>query len=406
MKPLQSFRLFTGVLSLTTALYAAQNPFEKADDDLYTGRFKGQDVTLSLNPDAGKWSGTLVFKGSSYSIQGEPRDGRLAGNFTDSSGEYPFSLLAESGRFKFTAGSFTATLERQKAVRLTGVYQSDRVKLDFKNKDGGINGTITFNGKEYEFSAKNASGDLEGMFKSGEDSFTFTLRVADDNLLFKTGTFAEVISLAERRAQEQRTALESAKREQLRTLRAELLPLPGQLLHNEKESWRCVSQLVGKHRITCEAEIVDRDWEWPGKECELTVTVRGTKDAPRLDLEYRDDAWNDKTYKTGSTDSVGDLVCDDFQKISRAQWPYKKQNHGVAWMVNFTRASVQVHCYGLDQSGNRGDDFASMKHGFCTLLVPRALDSPFDQLHRLLEERATIKTKIQTLRGKIEAAEK
>ncbi len=121
----------------------------------------------------------------------------LQGNFTDGSGDYPFSLSAGSGKFEFTAGSFTAALERQGPVRLKGVYKSARVKLDFKNKDGGINGTIDFRGQQYEFSAKDVVGTLEGMFKTGDQSFPFTLRIDSDRLFFKTGTFEETISLAE-----------------------------------------------------------------------------------------------------------------------------------------------------------------------------------------------------------------
>ncbi len=192
---------FLLLASTTGFLRAAENPFDRASDDLFTGRFVGKDVSLRLKPNAGEWSGELIFKGDRYTIKGQQKEGALRGNFNDGSEDYKFTLQGEGDKFTFTANTFTSTLERQKPARLKGVYQSKRVKLDFKNKDDGYNGTIEFRGKQYEFSAKDVAGTLEGMFKSGDESFPFSLRMDKASLLFKTGTFEDVISLAERRGQ-------------------------------------------------------------------------------------------------------------------------------------------------------------------------------------------------------------
>ena len=107
-------------LLLTTVpgfLGAAQNPFEKADDDLYTGRFKGQDVILSLKPEGGKWSGTLVFKGSSYSIKGEQKDGRYRGTSP-------------------TAAAITLSVSRQGAASLNSLLVASPRRWSGKGRSG------------------------------------------------------------------------------------------------------------------------------------------------------------------------------------------------------------------------------------------------------------------------------
>ena len=188
--------LFTLVLlaAATGFLGAAQNPFEKADADLYTGRFVGKDVSLRLKPDAGEWSGELVFKGAKYTIKGRQMEGVLRGNFNDGSEDYEFTLQGDGDKLTFKANTFTSTLQRRNAPSLKGVYESKRVKLDFQNTDGGINGNIVFKGQQYRFSVKEVAGDLEGVFKNGDEAFKFTLASAPGALVFQTGEFSDQLS--------------------------------------------------------------------------------------------------------------------------------------------------------------------------------------------------------------------
>jgi len=137
---------FLCLLLLSCQLHAGTNPFEQVADDSYTGRFTGPDATLRLKPEAGKWSGTLIFKGDTYAIQGENKDGKLAGTFGPDASA--FTATSDGDNLTFTAGTFTARLMRQKLPKLAGVYASKRVKLDFQNQDGGLNRMINYNGKQ------------------------------------------------------------------------------------------------------------------------------------------------------------------------------------------------------------------------------------------------------------------
>lgn len=177
-----------------TPLPAAENPFEQIAEQSYAGRFTGPEVSLRLKPEGGNWSGTILFKGKSFTITGKNEAGQLAGTFGEGDQSWPFTAKSDGEQLTFTAGTFTATLVRQKLPKLQGVYASKRVKLAFKNEAGGINGVLTFNGKQFPFSAAEANGDLAGVFKSGDEAFQFTLVNDPSGLTFQTGSFAEVIT--------------------------------------------------------------------------------------------------------------------------------------------------------------------------------------------------------------------
>ena len=180
-------------LLLAGLLHAGTNPFEQVAEDSYSGRFVGPDVTFRLKPEAGKWTGTILFKGQNYTIQGENQDGKLAGTFGAGDQSWVFTATSDGDNLTFTAGTFTAKLTRQKLPKLAGVYASKRVKLDFQNQDGGLNGTITFNGKQFQFTATETAGDLAGVFKKGDEAFQFTLVNDPAGLTFQTGKFSEKV---------------------------------------------------------------------------------------------------------------------------------------------------------------------------------------------------------------------
>ena len=196
-------------LLLAPALRAGQNPFEQVAADAYTGRFVGPDVTFRLIPEGGKWTGTILFKGKNFTIQGENHDGKLTGTFGEGDQNWPFTAMSDGDNLTFTAGTFTTKLQRQKLPKLEGVYASKRVNLDFQNKDGGINGTITFNGKQYQFSATEAAGDLQGVFKNGDEAFKFTLANDPVGLTFQTGQFADAVSWKPQRQKATRLGMSS-----------------------------------------------------------------------------------------------------------------------------------------------------------------------------------------------------
>ena len=107
-------------LLMAPALPAAPNPFEQAADESYTGRFVAQDVALRLKPVAGKWAGTIIFKGKHSTVRANNHDGQLEGTFGDADQAQPFSARSEDDGLTFIAGSFTSKLQRQKLPQLAG----------------------------------------------------------------------------------------------------------------------------------------------------------------------------------------------------------------------------------------------------------------------------------------------
>jgi len=177
----------------TFSFAADDNPFEQAAEQSYAGRFIGPDVSLRLKPEAGKWSGTILFKGKNYSVQGENKDGTLEGTGGEGDQAWSFTAKSDGDNLTFTAGTFTTKLKRLKLPKLEGVYASKRVKLEFQNKDGGTNGTIVYGGSQFQFGAAENAGDLEGVFKNGDKTFQFTLANESEGMTFRTGKFLDVV---------------------------------------------------------------------------------------------------------------------------------------------------------------------------------------------------------------------
>ena len=190
---LASAAIICFTLLLAGFLHAGAKPFEPVEEDSYSGRFVGPDVTFRLKPEAGKWTGTINFKGQNYTIQGQNQNGKLAGTFGAGNQSWPFSATSGGDKLTFTVGTFTSKLTRQKLPKLAGVYASERVNLVFQNHDGGLNGTINLNGKQFQFTATERAGDLVGVFKQGEEAFQFMLVNDPAGPTFQTGKFSEVL---------------------------------------------------------------------------------------------------------------------------------------------------------------------------------------------------------------------
>ena len=188
-----AFAITRVCLLLATTLLASTNPFEQVAEQAYSGRFAGPDISLRLKPEAGRWTGSIRFKGQNYTIQGENQDGKLTGTFGADEESRAFTATSDGDNITFTAGTFTARLTRQKMPKLAGVYASKRVKLDFQNRDGGLNGTITFHGQQFQFTATETAGELAGVFKHGDEPFPFTVVSDPAGLTFQTGNFSDVV---------------------------------------------------------------------------------------------------------------------------------------------------------------------------------------------------------------------
>jgi TPR repeat protein len=182
------------------------NPFDQAAQASFAGRFQGPDVQMRLKPEGAAWTGTILFKGQSYTVQAALRSGMLEGTFGDGQQTWPFSISGEGDNLSFTAGSFKAALQRQASPAVQGVYKSPRVELEFLNEDGGTNGLLTFKGEKFQFTASEVAGDLEGAFQNGAQTFQFSLAPENKGWVFKTGQFSDVLSLPDRPADDFRAA--------------------------------------------------------------------------------------------------------------------------------------------------------------------------------------------------------
>jgi hypothetical protein len=189
--------MFLLSLLLASSLFAGENPFAQVAVDSFCGRFAGKDasggenVVLRLKSEGGKWIGSLFFKGTVYSIKAVQQVGTIEGTFGDE--ESRFTAKSDGDNLLFSAGTFTARLRRKSLPELKGEFMSKRVKLVFQNRDGGINGAVEFKGKQFQFTAADVCGDLEGIFKNGDEAFKFTLANETDGLVFQTGNFSEML---------------------------------------------------------------------------------------------------------------------------------------------------------------------------------------------------------------------
>ena len=173
------------------ALQAAQNPFDQAAPETFAGRFANREVMVRLKPESGKWTGTILFRNKSYSIQADQKDGRLEGVFGEE--DWPFTARSDGNSLFLTAGTFSATLPRRKLPEPKGLYQSRHIKIVFQNQDQKVGGLITYNGKDYQFTVTEAAGDWEGVFRSENESFPFSLANEGEGLVFQTGKFTELV---------------------------------------------------------------------------------------------------------------------------------------------------------------------------------------------------------------------
>jgi hypothetical protein len=106
-------------------------------------------VDLRLKADAAKWGGSLLFKGKDYTVEAEAKGSRLEGTFIEREQAWPFTATLAGDSLTFTAGSFTATLARQRLPRLQGKWGSARVEIQFQASGEQHTGQIRYGGKEY-----------------------------------------------------------------------------------------------------------------------------------------------------------------------------------------------------------------------------------------------------------------
>ena len=195
VRPQLGAYLAVAVLSAFTAAGAAQNPFVPAARESYTGRFHGQAVELRLFPEGDHWQGTLLFQGTSYSVAGDLKPTGLEGTFNHDRDSWPFTVIADGNKLTFTAGSFSAVLERRLLPELSGRWRSHQVLVIFDPPAGKTRtGSIQFQGRQFPFKAHDLAGDLEGSFQLDTESFRFRIANEERGLTFHSSTFSELLT--------------------------------------------------------------------------------------------------------------------------------------------------------------------------------------------------------------------
>ena len=173
---------------------AALNPFDQAAQTAFAGRYVGRldgvVVQIRLKPAGGAWTGSFV-KGNRYTLQATSGPGALEGFCGNGQESFPFSVTSDGERLRFTAGTISTLLARQKFPKLGDLYETKRVRLQFENRAGQTNGTIRFNGRDYRFTAAEVAGDLEGTFSDSSGSFPFSLAQEGRTMIFRSGAFSE-----------------------------------------------------------------------------------------------------------------------------------------------------------------------------------------------------------------------
>jgi hypothetical protein len=204
MKTTFSFNLLlTLLLALgtlfTSTLPAADNPFEQAALQGYTGLFRSPTVKLRLQSQADGLAGTLEFNGQAYTAKGQIVEGRLEGTYTQGGDPWPFTLVREAAGISFTAGKYQTTLQKAVLPKLAGTYRGNTVVMQITPKDdGGYGGTVKLNDNDLPFTGKEQEGELTGLCVAGESRVTFTVGLEDGRLMFRSGrTFAEALRAAE-----------------------------------------------------------------------------------------------------------------------------------------------------------------------------------------------------------------
>lgn len=177
---------------LTSA--AEENPFTRAARESYIGRFHGQGIELRLVPDETNWRGTLLFQARNYTVKAELKATGLEGMFSQDNQTWPFGAVADGDSITFTAGSFSAVLHRRAFPKMLGRWRSHRVLVIFdSDSDPSRKGRIEFDGRGFAFTASETAGDLEGEFRTKDQSFPFRIANEERGLVFHTETFNEVL---------------------------------------------------------------------------------------------------------------------------------------------------------------------------------------------------------------------
>ena len=183
------------ILAGCAGIEAADNPFDQAPSQFLAGRFTGPSISLVVRPQGTIWTGEITWKASVYPLEAQLKGGIMEGVGGTTEKNFPFTIAKNGGKYVFTSGDFSEVLTRVEFPKLDGVYSSDAVSVVLiPGKDGKYAGYLKYGGQKMSHEAQVKTGDLEGTFKTDSGTHTFMIANEPRGLVFKSGTFSDVIA--------------------------------------------------------------------------------------------------------------------------------------------------------------------------------------------------------------------
>lgn len=75
----------------------------------------------------------------------------------------------------------------EEELNISGTYSNQEIQLNLNANGSQINGTLTQNGVEYPIKGEVEGNSIKGSFKVGDDSFSFSADISDQEMNFATG---------------------------------------------------------------------------------------------------------------------------------------------------------------------------------------------------------------------------
>ena len=170
-----------------------ENPFAEVVKDDFNGHYVGKLIDLRLWPEGEIFAGEMKFRGETYPVAAEMRDGGLFCAAGTEEENFSFTLKKSGEKYLVEVGKFKEELEKRVFPVLEEVYEGEkgtRVRISKKAGDQ-YNGTIEFKGKKMPFEAKVKGGALEGKMESGKSQIDFKIEKGEESLTFQTGAFTD-----------------------------------------------------------------------------------------------------------------------------------------------------------------------------------------------------------------------
>ena len=198
-----TFLRFVSAFILLATSLCAQNPFaaQAPYKGLYQGTHANAAVSLRLVSDAARYTGTLSIGPNHYTLQAKPTPGQLTGEFYDESGNAaPFICSLQQD------GEILVIKRRDGDVRLKripvpdniwGHWKGEGIDLYLSQPEGSdqVSGMIFFQGGKFPLSGRYELGQLEGLFKSSDQTYPFQVQTKQaDQVHFISGPFAQQLT--------------------------------------------------------------------------------------------------------------------------------------------------------------------------------------------------------------------